>query len=184
MLCILYRNHRNWCDHLGAQQNFQCYLKFLCCWTQNHLMECLLADVTLVCLLTRMRESMVFIVALLVEAFPAKFTNIRSVSLMYPHMRIKGWTSIEGLSASTTFMRLVWRVNDFVSAKGRGLAKSFATNFANKWSSTWNVLVKRFSNIWLPFDISHQTEYISKWMKDKLEYLYAQAYVGSSCNEH
>ena len=106
-------------------------------WTQNHLMECLLADVTLVCLLTRMRESMVFIVALLVEAFPAKFTNIRSVSLMYPHMRIKGWTSIEGLSASTTFMRFVWRVNDFVSAKGRGLAKSFATNLANKWSSTW-----------------------------------------------
>ena len=111
-------------------------------WTQNHLMECLLADVTLVCLLTRMRESMVFIVALLVEAFPAKFTNIRSVSLMYPHMRIEGWTSIEGLSASTTFMRFVWRVYDFVSAKGRSLAKSFATNFANKWSCTWNGKLK------------------------------------------
>ena len=115
-------------------------------WTQNHLMECLLADVTLVCLLTRMRESMVFIVALLVEAFPAKLTNIRSVSLMDPHMRIKGWTSIEGLSTSTTFMRFVWRVNDFVSAKGRGLAKSFATNFANKWSSTWKKKRKGFSN--------------------------------------
>lgn len=84
--------------------------------TQNHLMECLLADVTLVCLLTRMREAMVFIVALLVETFPAKFTNVRPISLMYPHMRVESRAPIKSLPTSSTFMWLIRCVNDFVPA--------------------------------------------------------------------
>ena len=95
-----------------------------------------MADVTLVCLLTRMRESVVFIVSLLVEALPAEFTDVRSISLVNPHVGVEGGASIEGLSAGRTLVRFFRSVNNFMSAQSRGLTKPFPANLADKRSST------------------------------------------------
>jgi hypothetical protein len=81
-----------------------------------HLMECLLADVTLVCLLTRMRESVVFIVALLVEALSAEFTSVWPVRLMYPRVGTKSRAPVVGFSTSSAFVWFFRRVYNLVPA--------------------------------------------------------------------
>ena len=111
-------------------------LKFLRCLTQNHLMECLLADVTLVCLLTRMRESVVLIISFLVEAFSAELADVRSISLVNPHVSIEGGASVKGLSASRTLVRFFRSVNNLMSAQSRGLTKPFSANLTYKRSCT------------------------------------------------
>ena len=99
-------------------------------------MECLLADVTLVCLLTRMREAMVFIVAFLVEALATKFANERFVPHVDSHVRVQSRAPVKCLPAVLAFVRFFRGMDYLVSAQRRRLTEPFVTNFADKGSGT------------------------------------------------
>lgn len=88
--------------------------------------------------LTAVGEPMVLVVALLMEAFPAVFTDKRSVPLMDPHVGVECRTPVEGLATGATLVRFLRGVDDLVPAQGRGLAESFSADLAYKWPGSWN----------------------------------------------
>jgi hypothetical protein len=100
-------------------------------------MKCLVAYIALVRLLPRVGESVILVVALLVEAFPAELARVRSVALVYPHMRVQRRAAVEGLSARLALVRLIVRVDDLVAAQSRRLAESLSAHFANKRPGAW-----------------------------------------------
>ena len=99
-----------------------------------HLVECLVADVTLVRLLPGVREPVVLVVPLLVEPLAAELAYPGPVPLVDPHVGVEGGASVEGLSARLALVRLLVRVDDLVAAERRGLAEALATHFTDEGS--------------------------------------------------
>ena len=58
-------------------------------------------------LLTRMREPMIFVIALLVEALAAELTHVRTVAHVDPHVSVQGRAAVEGLTAGAALVRLL-----------------------------------------------------------------------------
>ena len=56
----------------------------------NHLVKSFVANVALECLLTRMGQSVVFVVSLLVETLSAELANIWLVPHMDSHVSVEG----------------------------------------------------------------------------------------------
>ena len=73
----------------------------------NHLMKSFVANAALECLLTRMGQPVVLIVAFLMKSFATILAHPRFVSHMYPHVCIQGRTPIEGFATRTTFVRFL-----------------------------------------------------------------------------
>ena len=63
------------------------YLRYYCA---NHLVKSFVANVALECLLTRVGQSVVFVVAFLVESFAAKFADKRFVPHVDSHVSVEG----------------------------------------------------------------------------------------------
>ena len=80
----------------------------------NHLVKSFVANAALECLLTRMGQPVVFVVAFLMESFAAKFANPRFVAHMNSHMSVECRAAVKSLAASTTFMWLLRCMNDLV----------------------------------------------------------------------
>jgi len=87
-------------------------------------------------LLTGVREPMILVVALLVEALAAKLADVGPVAHVDPHVSVEGRAAVEGLAARAALVGFLWRVDDFVAAQGRRLAEPFAANFADEWSGS------------------------------------------------
>ena len=103
------------------KERMTCFLlRFLKKWIHfssnpaNHLVKSFVANAALECLLTRMGQSVVFVVAFLMESFPTKFANPRLVSHMNSHMSVECRAAVKSLAASTTFMWLLRCMNDLV----------------------------------------------------------------------
>ena len=73
----------------------------------NHLVKSFVANVALECLLTRVGQSVVFVVAFLVESFAAKFADKRFVPHVDSHVGVEGRAPIEGFAAVVAFVRLL-----------------------------------------------------------------------------
>ena len=78
-------------------------------------MECLVADVTFISLLPRVSQSVVLVVPLLVEAFPAELTHPGLVAVVDPHVGVEGGAPVEGFPTGSTLVGLLVSVNDLVS---------------------------------------------------------------------
>ena len=103
----------------------------------TYLVKSFVANVTLVCLFTRMSEAMILVVSFLMKSFPTVFANPRFVPIVYSHVRVQGGTSVECFTAGHAFVWLLVGVDNFVSAKCRGLSESFSTHLAYKWPCSW-----------------------------------------------
>ena len=97
-----------------------------------NLMEGLPADLTLEGLLIVVRQLVVFVVALLVEALAAKFALVRLVAGVDAHVGVQRGAPIEGLAAVDALMRFLRRVDDLVAAKGGRLAKALSADLADE----------------------------------------------------
>ena len=80
-------------------------------------MECLVTDVTFVSLLPRVSQSVVFVVSLLVETFPAELADPGLVPVVYPHVGVEGGASVERLPTCHTLVWLLVGVDNLVSAQ-------------------------------------------------------------------
>ena len=108
-------------------------------------MECLVTDVAFVSLLPRVRQTVVLVVSLLVEALATELTDPGLVAVVDPHVGVEGGAPVEGLPAGPALVRLLVGVDDLVPAEGGGLSEAFTTNLTHEWSSTcigqyWNTL--------------------------------------------
>ena len=100
-------------------------------------MEGLVANIALVGLLAGMRELVVLVVALLVEALAAKLTRVRLETIVNPHVSVKGGAAIKGLATCSAFVRLIVCVDDLVAAQCRCLSEPLPAHLADKGPSTW-----------------------------------------------
>ena len=91
-------------------------------------MECLVAHIALVSLLSAVGQSVVLVVAFLVETLPTELALERLEPVVYPHVCVQGRTPVEGLSTHLAFVWLLIGVDYLVPAKGRGLPEAFSTN--------------------------------------------------------
>ena len=80
-------------------------------------MECLVADVTFISLLPRVRQTVVLVVSLLVEALPTELTDPGLVAVVDPHVGVEGGAPVEGLPAGHALVGLLVSVDDLVSAQ-------------------------------------------------------------------
>ena len=103
-------------------------------------MKCFIANVTLVCFLSWVCQTMVLVISLLMESFATKFTYPWLVAIVYSHVSIQGWASVKCLSTNCALMGLFVCVNYLMPAQGGCLTKTFSTNLTNKRSSSWNKL--------------------------------------------
>ena len=103
-----------------------------------YLVECLIADVTFISLLTRVCQPVVLVVPLLVEAFPAELAHPGLVAVVDPHVGVEGGAPVEGFPTGSTLVGLLVSVDDLVSAQGGGLSEPFTTHFAHERSGSCN----------------------------------------------
>ena len=99
-------------------------------------MKCFVANVTLVGLFSGMSESVILVVALLMEPLATVLTHPGFVAIMDPHVGVEGGASVEGLATGHALVRLLIGVDDFVSAESGGLTETLPTNFTNKRSGS------------------------------------------------
>lgn len=97
------------------------------------LMERLVADVALVGLFAAMRQFVILVVPLLVEAFAADVADERLVVVVYAPVGVQGRAAVESFVTGRTFVRLLRRVDDLVPAQGARLAKTFSADLADEW---------------------------------------------------
>ena len=91
-------------------------------------MERLVAHIALVSLLSAVGQSVVLVVAFLVESLSTELALERLEPVVYPHVCVQGRTPVEGLSTHLTFVWLLIGVDYLVPAQGRSLPKAFSTN--------------------------------------------------------
>jgi hypothetical protein len=106
------------------------------------LMKCLGTYRTRELFQASMGELVVFVVSFLVKTFSAVFAVPWLVLIMYSHVGVERWASVECFEAYFADVRLFTCVDDFVTAKRRGLSKAFAAYFAYKRSNAsmdWHV---------------------------------------------
>ena len=97
-------------------------------------MECLVAHIALVSLLSAVGQSVVLVVALLVETLSTELALERLEPVVYPHVCVQGRTPVKGLSTHLTFVWLLIGVDYLVPAQGRSLPKAFSTNLPQDMS--------------------------------------------------
>ena len=97
-----------------------------------HLVERLVANIALVSLFSAVRQSVVLVVALLVESLSTELALEWLVPVVYPHVGVQGGTPVEGLSTHLTFVRLLVGVDYLVPAQGRCLPEAFSANLPHK----------------------------------------------------
>ena len=105
-----------------------------------YLVECLIADVTFVRLLTRVGQTVVLVVSLLMESLPTELTHPGLVAVVDPHVGVEGGAPVERLPTGQTLVRLLVGVDDLVPAEGRGLSESFTADLADKRSGPCNIV--------------------------------------------
>ena len=81
-----------------------------------------------------MGQSVVLVIAFLMESFAAEFAYEGPKPLVNPHVGVQGGASVKSLAASLAFVRFLRCVNNFVTAQSRRLAEPFTTNLANEWA--------------------------------------------------
>ena len=104
----------------------------------NYLVECLVAYVTFISLLPGVRQTVVLVVPLLVEAFPAELTDPGLVPVMDSHVGVEGGAPVEGFATGHALVGLLVGVNDLVPAQSGGLSEPFTAHFAHKRSGSCN----------------------------------------------
>lgn len=77
---------------------------------------------------------MILVIALLMKAFAAVLADERFKSGVNAHVRVERRRPVERFTARRAFMRLLRRVNDFVTAQSGRLTETFTAHFADKWS--------------------------------------------------
>ena len=82
------------------------------------LVECLVTDVAFVSLLPRVRQTVVLVVSLLVEALATELTDPGLVAVVDPHVGVEGGAPVEGLPTGHALVGLLVSVDDLVSAQG------------------------------------------------------------------
>ena len=82
----------------------------------NHLVKSFVAYAALECLLTRMGQSVIFVVSPLMEPLSAELAYERLVPHMNSHVSVEGWTPVEGFPAGSALMGFLRSVDDFVTA--------------------------------------------------------------------
>ena len=101
-------------------------------------MECLVTDVTFISLLPRVRQTVVLVVSLLVEALPTELTDPGLVAVVDPHVGVEGGAPVEGLPTGHALVWLLVGVNDLVPAQSGGLSEPFPADFTHKRSGSCN----------------------------------------------
>ena len=129
-------------------------------------MERLVAHIALVRLLSAVGQSVVLVVALLMESLPTELALERLVPVVYPHVCVQGRTPVEGLSTHLTFVRFLVCVDYLVPAQGRCLPEAFSTNLPQEIIPSRN--------------LSYQN---SKPCKRKVSLQCARACASSGCSE-
>ena len=81
-------------------------------------MKRFIADIALVRLLSTVGQSVVLVVALLVETLSTELALERLVPVVYPHVCVQGGTPVEGFSTHLTFVRFLIGVDYLVPAQG------------------------------------------------------------------
>ena len=128
-------------------------------------MEGLVAHIALVRLLSAVGQSVVLVVALLVETLATELALERLVPVVYPHVCVQGGTPVEGLSTHLTFVRFLVCVDYLVPAQGRCLPEAFSTTLPQEILSS---------------NLSYQN---SKPCKRKVSLQCARACASSGCSE-
>ena len=100
------------------------------------LMEGLVADFALELFLLGVGQSVVLVVALLVESFAAVLAYEGLESLMDAQVGVQSGGAVEGLSTRSTFVWLLGGVDDLVSAQGTGLSEALVADLTNERPST------------------------------------------------
>lgn len=100
------------------------------------LMKRLVADGTLVGLISAVRQLVVFVVSLLMKALSTVFANVRFVTGVDTSMGVQCRRAVKRLSTRLTFMWFLRRVDDLVSTQSGRLTESFATDFADERTCT------------------------------------------------
>lgn len=100
------------------------------------LVEGLVADLALELFLLGMGQSVVLVVALLVESFAAVLADEWLEPLMDAQVGIQSGGAVEGLSARSTFVRLLGGVYDLVTTQGTGLSEALVADLTNEGPST------------------------------------------------
>ena len=80
------------------------------------LVECLVTDVAFVSLLPRVRQTVVLVVSLLVEALATELTDPGLVAVVDPHVGVEGGAPVEGLPTGHALVGLLVGVDDLVPA--------------------------------------------------------------------
>lgn len=99
-------------------------------------MKRFIANGALVGLFPRMRQSVVLVVPLLMESFPAELADPGPIALVYSHVGVECGAAVERLATSAALVGLIVRVNDLMTAQGRSLPEPFSADLANKGTST------------------------------------------------
>lgn len=99
-------------------------------------MEGFVADDALVGLLDAVRQLVVLVVALLVEALAAELADERFEAGVNADVRVERRRAVEGLAAGGALVRLVRRVDDLVPAQRRRLPESFSAHLISHSNST------------------------------------------------
>lgn len=96
------------------------------------LVEGLIANGALERFLSAVGEFVIFVISLLVKAFPTVLTDKGFVPIVDPDMSVQSGAPIKRFSTGLTLVRFLGGVDDFMATEGGGLSKPFAANFANE----------------------------------------------------
>lgn len=83
-----------------------------------------------------MRQTVVLVVSLLVEALATELTDPGLVAVVDPHVGVEGGAPVEGLPTGHALVWLLVGVDDLVSAQSGGLSEAFPAYFAHKRSGS------------------------------------------------
>ena len=97
-------------------------------------MKRFIADIALVRLLSTVGQSVVLVVALLVETLATELALERLVPVVNPHVSVQSGAPVERLSTNLTLVRLLIGVDDLVTAESGRLSEAFATDLALRLS--------------------------------------------------
>ena len=97
-------------------------------------MKRFIADIALVRLLSTVGQSVVLVVALLMETLATELTLERLVPVVNPHVSVQSGAPVERLSTNLTLVRLLIGVDDLVTTESGRLSEAFATDLALRLS--------------------------------------------------
>ena len=123
-------------ESLSAQVARERLLLGVCVHVERQVVDLvkrLVADRALVLLVGRVRQLVVLVVALLVEALAATLAHERLVALVDAHVCVERRRPVERLVARLALVRLLGRVDDLVPAERARLSEALAAHLADEW---------------------------------------------------